>query len=97
MTFEQYDAANPQIWTQFVHYASIAKQKGFKKYGAGSIFEIIRWETPPNNGKPFKANNNYRAGYARKMEREFPEFEGFFEKRKLKAVTNNSVATYGNN
>lgn len=84
--FTNYDKDNPEIWGLFVHYASEAKRKGFNRYAAKSIFEIIRWETPLKNGIPFKVNNNFTADYARKMEREFPEFNGFFEKRSLKSL-----------
>ncbi len=86
VNFEQYDKENPHIWALFIHYSSEAKKKGFKRYGAKSVFEVIRWHTPPNKGIPFKINNNFTADYARKMEKEFPDFEGFFEKRTLKAV-----------
>jgi hypothetical protein len=85
-TFEQYDKDNPEIWGLFVHYCSEAKRRGFKLYGSKAIFEVIRFNTPPNNGVPFKVNNNFTPDYARKMEREFPEFDGFFEKRVLKKV-----------
>lgn len=86
INFNQYDKENPTIWPLFVHYSSMAKQKGFTSYGAKAIFEAIRFDTPPNNGKPFKVNNNFTADYARKMESEFPEFKNFFEKRQLKAL-----------
>jgi hypothetical protein len=86
MNFEQYDSENPQIWTLFVHYASMAKQKGFTKYSANGIFEAIRWQTKEWGNDGFKVNNNFRPDYARKMEKEFPDFANFFEKRVLKAV-----------
>ena len=40
--FKTYDEENPKIWALFVHYASKAKQKGFTRYGAKSLFEVIR-------------------------------------------------------
>ncbi len=86
INFQQYDNDNPEIWALFVHYASLAKQKGFQKYSAYALFNIIRWETKVNGDDSFKINNNYQPDYARKMEKEFPEFEGFFEKRTLKTV-----------
>jgi hypothetical protein len=86
INFQQYDKDNPEIWGLFVHYASLAKQKGFTKYSAYALFNVIRWETKVNGDDSFKINNNYQPDYARKMEKEFPEFEGFFEKRTLKTA-----------
>lgn len=85
-TFDQYDTDNPQIWQAFVHFSVQAKAKGFIRYGAKSIMEIIRFHTAERGKEPFKVNNNYTADYARKMEKEYPHFEGFFEKRTLKKL-----------
>jgi len=80
-TFEEYDRDNPDIWQKFQRFAIEAKTKGFKRYSAKGIFEIIRWHTPARKGI-FKIDNNYHADYARKMMYEFPSFVGFFETRK---------------
>jgi len=86
--FKTYDEENPKIWALFVHYASQAKQKGFTRYSANGIFEVIRFHTGVSGNDGFKINNNYRPDYARKMEEMFPEFKGFFQKRQLKALRN---------
>ena len=84
--FEKYDTENPQIWEAFKKYAFQAKAKGFKNYGAKGIFEIIRWHTGVTaETGDYKIGNNYTPDYARKMMKEFPEFEGFFRTRELKA------------
>jgi hypothetical protein len=83
--FERYDRSNPHIWKAFVKYAKQAKDKGFKNYSANGIFEIIRWHTNLEGNDNYKVSNNYRPDYARKMMREFPEFEGFFRVKQLKA------------
>lgn len=83
-TFEQYHADNPHVWQAFVHFSVQAKAKGFLHYGAKSIFEAIRFNTSERGKEPFKVNNIYTPDYARKMEKEYPSFEGFFEKRQLK-------------
>lgn len=44
INFEQYHNENPHIWEAFVRFAKEAKQRGFKKYSANGIFELIRWE-----------------------------------------------------
>lgn len=85
--FKTYDKENPQIWDEFKKYSLIAKQNRlFKNYSAKGIFEIIRWHTNAEGNDSFKLNNNYHADYARKMMNEFPEFDGFFRIRELKAT-----------
>jgi hypothetical protein len=83
--FEKYDKENPHIWAKFVDIAFQAKNKGFKRYGAKGIFELIRWHTKVSGNDAFKVNNNYAPDYARKMAIKYPEFEGFFRVRELKA------------
>lgn len=86
--FEKYDKENPQIWEEFKKYSKKAKDKGFKNYSANGIFEIIRWHTKVSGDGQYKISNNFRPDYARKMMREFPEFNGFFRVRELKASRN---------
>jgi len=84
--FKKYDEENPQIWDEFKKYSFIAKNKRqFKNYSSKGIFEIIRWHTATGGNDKFKLNNNYHADYARKMMSNYPEFEGFFRVRELKA------------
>lgn len=80
-SFEQYDKENPEIWEKFKEFAFKAIKKGFKHYGAKSIFEIIRWNTKTSGNDGLKVNNNYTSGYSRKFMNEFPEHEGFFRTR----------------
>ena len=83
-TFEQYDRENPKIWDMFVYFSKQAKfVKGFKRYSAKGIFELIRWHTSVKGNDNFKINNNFHPDYSRKMMREFPTFKGFFETRKI--------------
>ena len=84
--FASYDKENQAIWGLFVKYAIEAKEKGFKNYSAKGIFEIIRWHTGVSGNDGFKLNNNYHADYARKMMRMYPNFQGFFRTRTLKAI-----------
>ena len=85
INFKKYDQENPKIWDAFIKYAKQSKARGFKNYSAKGIFEIIRWHTKIEANDEFKLNNNYHADYARKMMQLFPEFEGFFRIRELKA------------
>ncbi len=84
--FKKYDQENPMIWESFKKYSFQAKEKGFDNYSAKGIFEIIRWHTGISGNDMFKLNNNFHADYARKMMLEFPNFNGFFRLRELKAI-----------
>jgi len=86
INFEQYDRENPQIWKAFVKFARHAKSKGFKSYSSKGIFELIRWHSKARGNDDYKINNTYTPDYARKMVKEFPEYQGFFKERKLKAL-----------
>ena len=83
--FKTYDRENPQIYEGFVKFAKEAKLRGFKNYSAYSIFELMRWHTGTSGKGEFKLCNNYRPDYARKLMAEYPEFEGFFRIKELKA------------
>lgn len=84
--FKNYDAANPQIWTEFKRVCFLAKEKGFTHWSAKGVFEVIRWETQVgDNTTQFKVCNNFTPDYARKMMKEYPEFQGFFKIKQLKA------------
>jgi hypothetical protein len=83
-TFESYQARNPRIYEEFVHYTYQMIGAGQTKIGAKAIFERIRWESKIERNDEFKINNNYSADYARKFEQDFPNLAGIFEKRVCK-------------
>jgi len=85
INFKKYDEENPDIWNMFVIYANKAKDKGFDKYSANGIFELIRWHTTVRGTEGYKISNNYRPDYARKMMEVHPEFKGFFRVKALSA------------
>lgn len=85
-TFEQYDLENPEIWNAFVYYTFQTIYKGFTKYSAKGIFEILRWHTGVNGTGHFKVNNIYTPDYARKFIKKYPHHKDFFEKRQLKKL-----------
>jgi len=83
--FEEFDRENPKMWELFKKFAFRAIRKGFKHYGAKTIFEAIRYHCNIVTSDPdFKLNNNYTAYYARKFHRTFPEYDGFFETRRIR-------------
>jgi len=81
--FEIYDQDHPQVWEAFERFTFKAIKKGFKNYGARSIFELIRWHTGVNADFPegFKVNNTFTPDYARKFMKVHPEYDGYFRIR----------------
>lgn len=80
-TFEQYQERNPKIYKEFIFYVNEMILAGQKKIGAKAVFERIRWESKIKRLDQYKVNNNFTADYARQFEKDFPYFEGIFEKR----------------
>ena len=94
--FEVYDAENPHIWAAFVRFTYQAINRGYSNFSAKAVVERIRWhtkiETIPVVGEPLiedrdlKLNNNYPAYYARKFHAAYPQHDGFFRTRELRAA-----------
>lgn len=95
--FDQFIADNPQVYDQFRKIAVKLKVKGFDRWGAKAIWEVLRYELAVNttaNVKDYKLNNNYTSRMARKLMNEEPEdFGDFFELRKLKTDTEPLIFT----
>ncbi len=80
--FLEFDAENPVIYELFVSYAKQVKDAGHKRFSAEAIINRIRWHVSvETRGDSFKINNNHKPFYARKLVKEYPEFEGFFQFR----------------
>lgn len=75
---------NPKVSLLFDKFTYEVISRGFSHYSVNAIFERIRWETDQadTDGKStFKLNNNYRAWYARRFMKRFPQYTGFFRTR----------------
>lgn len=85
--FEEYHAANPHIFELLVKYTRHLIESGRTGYGINGVFERIRWHMDVETKDPdgYKMNNNYRAKYVRLLESEYPEFVGFYKKRRLRS------------
>jgi hypothetical protein len=81
--FEEYHAANPDIYLELLALAHQLRAKGWKHYSINGLFEVLRWQHAMKVTDPegFKLNNSYRAFYARLLMRDNPELKGFFEVR----------------
>ncbi len=83
LDFEEFDRANPKAWQYFVQFAKQALGAGRLILSASLITERIRWETwITTSADDFKINNNFRAFYARKFMRLYPEHGECFRTRK---------------
>lgn len=82
--FEAYHAENPHVYQQFKTFAlqSAARRP---RFSARAIFHRMRWQSMIEGNDEFKINNNYSPYYARMFEDEYPDMEGFFEKRKVQS------------
>ena len=81
--FERFDSENPKVWNLFRDFTFDLIDKGHKHCSSDMILHRIRWETKIQTGGEFKINNNYSPYYARKFERIYPYYKGFFRTRKI--------------
>ena len=95
--FDRFVAENPEVYEMFRAIAVRLKVKGFNRWGAKAIWEVLRYELVMSTTAPVKEyalNNNYTSRMARKLMNEFPEdFGDFFEVRKLKTDTEPLIFT----
>jgi hypothetical protein len=89
--FEQFHATNPEVWDAFKRFTFELIAAGYTHGSAGMIAERIRWETGIRRGSPLKLNNNYRSRYVRLFEKTYPQYQGFFRKRKLRKASADST------
>ena len=86
--FDQFLADNPEVYKKFRMIAVKLKAKGFNKWSAKGIWEVLRWELATTTNAPaseWNLNNNFTSRMARKLMFEEPEdFGEFFELRRLK-------------
>lgn len=84
-TFPKYDQENPQVYEGFKKVAFNLINRGYKRLSSKFICEIVRYQTMISGNDGFKINNSYTADYARKFEKENPQFAGYFSKRFVKS------------
>jgi hypothetical protein len=86
--FERFITENPEVYRRFRLLAVKLKAKGITRWGAKSLWEVLRWELAVETNasvKEYRLNNNHVSRMARKLMAEEPEeFGGFFELRQLK-------------
>ena len=84
--FQEFDAANPDIYSLFEKFTIEVINSGYKHFSADAICHRIRWYTNIEKKRyEFKLNNNFTSRYARKFEADYPQHKGFFNLRALHA------------
>ena len=86
-TFLKYHDNNPDVFDCFCDLTNKTIAKGFQHYGSQGILELLRWQTGVTTTDPkgFKINNDFAAFYSRMFEAVYPEYKGFFRKRRSAA------------
>ncbi len=86
---QSFHRKHPEVWSLFVGFTLEKIRLGYKHYGVGAVMERVRWETSAGDSSPeFKINNNFRAFYARRFAKAFPEHKDFFRTRVQKSRKN---------
>lgn len=87
--FQAFHRAHPEVYRAFERLALDLHRRGYRRWGAGAIFEIMRYQSAVSGAGPdevWKLNNNYRSRYARLLMAEHPEMAGFLETRELRSA-----------
>lgn len=85
--FEDFHRAHPEVYEYLVQLTLELWRAGRTHYGIKALWERVRFHfsLEQDASEDFKLNNNYTSRYVRLMVHEYPEFEGMFETRELKA------------
>lgn len=83
--FEQFHAANPQVYRALRSFAFEARRRGARRIGIRMAWERLRWwsqfEVNRTGSEPWRLDNNWTKFYARRLMRDEPELAGLFETR----------------
>ena len=84
--FEDFHRRCPQVYRELVRFALEAKRHG-RRVGIRMIWERMRWYfyVERLDDEDYKLNDHYTSRYARLIDHQEPELNGFFELRKLRA------------
>ena len=85
--FLEFHAANPHVYGALTDLVTVAKTRGYSKWGIGGMYEILRWEgkIKTTGDAEFKLRNDFRAYYARLLMANGDAPAGFFALRQSQA------------
>jgi hypothetical protein len=87
--FEEWIATSDgwTVYCELIYRARILQSRGWRHYSHKAIIESIRYDRDvqvgPEDG--FKINDHYTSRLVRRAIAEYPELDGFFELRELRA------------
>jgi len=80
--FAQFHEANLHVYDELARLSFRMLHSGRKRYSIRGLFEVLRWNRSlATQTGDWKLNNSLSAHYARKLMRDYPELDGFFELR----------------
>lgn len=82
--FIDFHARHPEVMAKLIELIREVRGRG-KKCGIRTLWEKMRWsfEIERDAAADFKLNDHYHSRYARLILATHPEFDGFFETRRL--------------
>lgn len=86
--FENFHAANPQVYQVLHKMTWDLYNKGKRKVGMKMLWEVLRWQVETGEivtTDDFRLNNVFTSRYARKIASSHPALEKIFEQRRLVA------------
>lgn len=84
--FTEFLRAHPEIYQAYCRLALDKIRAGAKRIGSKAIWEVLRWNTPlREDGSEFKLNNNLTPFFARKFQKDYPQYADRIETRRAKA------------
>lgn len=87
--FVEFDRCNPFVMDALAKLSRDYVERGHTRVGIGHLFEIVRWSYAMHTTDPhsdLKLNNNLRSRYSRELMRRYPDLDGLFETRELRAA-----------
>jgi len=82
--FEKFHEQNPGVYSLFLRFTKEAKAAGRPRFSGWMIANRIRWYTSiETKGEDCKISNDFIAVYVRLIVYLFPEFEGFFQLKRM--------------
>lgn len=84
--FKTFHQKNPHIYKEFTALAYDMRNTGRTRYSGRTIIEKMRWDYDiKTKGDVFKVNDDFVPIYVRVLIHERPEFETFFELRRVRS------------
>lgn len=81
--FARFNNDNPLILAELITLARDAKARGYNHYSLKALWEVLRFSSDPTTAEQYRLPNDFTSRYARRVMRDAPDLDGFFETRSL--------------